>query len=201
MGALATDPVPAPIRHLLPESGTRLGPYELIRELGRGGMGVVYLARDTRLGRRVAIKMLLDASREVADRFLEALLNQNQIGILMQFNSGLPFNIRGNRDLNGDGLASDRPLFVGRNSLYLPARYNVDLRYSRLVNIRGSIRGEVIGEFKNIFNTVQTLAVNQTVQVDLAGNPLAAIPADASGFTPTSGFEQRQFQLGFRVRF
>ena len=135
------------------------------------------------------------------NRFLEALLNQNQIGILMQFNSGLPFNIRGNRDLNGDGLASDRPLFVGRNSLYLPARYNVDLRYSRLVNIRGSIRGEVIGEFKNIFNTVQTLAVNQTVQVDLAGNPLAAIPADASGFTPTSGFEQRQFQLGFRVRF
>src|SRR5574342_277976 len=53
-------------------TGFRLGPYEILGPLGSGGMGEVYRARDTRLERTVAVKVLpqhLSSSPEVRQRF------------------------------------------------------------------------------------------------------------------------------------
>ena len=51
-------------------AGTLLGPYEILALIGAGGMGQVYRARDTRLERRVAIKVIA-ASAEGNDAAME----------------------------------------------------------------------------------------------------------------------------------
>ena len=62
--------------------GTRLGPYEIVALVGEGGMGQVFKARDTRLDRTVAIKMLpasLAADPQRRERFEREARNVSRL--------------------------------------------------------------------------------------------------------------------------
>src|SRR5213083_2538663 len=64
------------------DPGRRLGPYEILAPLGAGGMGEVYRARDTRLGREVAVKVLPASFASDADRLRRFEQEARTIGML-----------------------------------------------------------------------------------------------------------------------
>src|SRR5450830_1396326 len=63
-------------------AGTRLGPYEILAPIGAGGMGEVYRAKDPRLGREVAIKVLPASFSQDADRLRRFEQEARAAGIL-----------------------------------------------------------------------------------------------------------------------
>jgi len=75
-------------------SGTRLGPYEIVSQLGQGGMGEVYRARDTRLDRAVALKVLPPhlaedpTARARFDREARAIAGLNHPNVCALFDVG-----------------------------------------------------------------------------------------------------------------
>lgn len=138
----------------------------------------------------------------IANRVLNQIVNNNQISLLVQINSGIPVSIAGNTDLNKDGNNGDRPLGVTRNSLSLPTRKNIDMRYSRFFNFYKNYRLEVQAEFKNVLNIEQVSGVQTTYAVNpTTGAPTVTLPTSSSQLVPSNGYEQRKFQLGFKLYF
>jgi hypothetical protein len=126
------------------------------------------------------------------------IADDNQLGLILQLNSGLPFNIRSNQDLNQDGQTNDRPLGIERNAGRLGRVWNVDARYIRFVPLGSRLRGELFLEVKNVLNTANVSAVNRVVTTDAAGNLAAALP---DPFRGTTAYQQRQVQLGVKLNF
>ncbi|HEX9000385.1 MAG TPA: TonB-dependent receptor [Blastocatellia bacterium] len=136
-----------------------------------------------------------------------AIFNGNQLGIIARANTGFRVNVRGNRDLNGDGVATnDRPLFGGRNTQTTGNVRQVDLRYSRFIPIHEAMRFEIIGEFTNLFNILNISGVNAVVPVNADGSLATSTAPNILTATnkrqiATGGFPQRIFQLGFKFHF
>src|SRR5438067_12576438 len=69
-------------------TGTRLGPYEVVAPIGAGGMGEVYRARDTRLAREVAIKIVPSELAQRFEREARAISQLNHPNICTLYDGG-----------------------------------------------------------------------------------------------------------------
>ncbi len=195
---LARSEDTAPVTSTLTVQGDngRSDPSNLERDKGPN----VFDQRHTLIGSLVAQPSVSGAGMGAA------LLNHNSFGVALLMASGIPVNLRSNRDLNNDTISADRPIGVARNAFRLPARFNVDFRYARRIPLTGSTTVEVTAEVKNLLNQVQWSGATSVVTTDALGTPAVTLPApgvveQGTVFQPSGGYEQRQFQLGFRVTF
>ncbi len=88
-------------------AGTRLGPYEVLSKLGEGGMGEVYRARDTKLNRDVAIKVLPEAFALDTDRLTRFTREAQVLASLNHPNIAQIYGIEG--DGSPAGIGETRP--------------------------------------------------------------------------------------------
>jgi hypothetical protein len=128
---------------------------------------------------------------------LKYLANDNQFTFLANVSSGDEQNITANTVLNGDTLASSRPLFLGRNTITTPAVYQFDIRYTRsFLKLCDCVQPKFFVEANNLFNHPNVTTINTTATVTPGTGAIVTNPT----FAPVSTLlEGRIVQLGVRV--
>jgi len=176
-------------------AGARLGPYEIVAPLGAGGMGEVYRARDTRLGREVAVKILPASFSEDADRLRRfegearaaSALNHPNILTIHDFGSegAAPYVV--SELLEGETLREK--LAGGR----LPVRKALDYaaqiaRGLAAAHEKGIVHRDLKPE--NLFVTrdgrvkILDFGLAKLTHPERAGTPLTEVPTETRGTEP-----------------
>jgi Tol biopolymer transport system component len=166
-------------------AGTKLGPYEIEAPLGSGGMGDVYKATDTRLGRRVAIKVLkgpFTPRFEREARAISALNHPNictlhDIGIhegmpflVMELVDGEPLTRRLNRSLTLDeALRVALDISAGLDAAHQQGIVHRDLKPGNIILTRAGAKLLDFGLAKNAEGPVFDGAATQTIEDPLTG--------------------------------
>ncbi len=122
------------------EAGEKLGPYEILEPLGAGGMGEVYRAKDTRLDRIVAIKILpvhLSSNPDFRQRFEReakavSILNHPNICTLHDIGqqNGTEYLVM--EYIEGETLSSRLQKARFRLPIYCAIRFKLQMRWTRL---------------------------------------------------------------------
>jgi hypothetical protein len=135
--------------------------------------------------------------KRLDNRALNYLANRNQITFLANVTSGDEQNITANSNLNGDSLATSRPLFVGRDTLRTPNIYQFDVRYTRtFVKLWDRLQPRFFIEANNVFNHPNITSINTTATVNATTGAIVTNPTLAPVSTLLEG---RIVQLGVKA--
>ena len=176
-------------------AGSRLGPYEILASLGAGGMGEVYRARDSRLGRDVAIKVLPSSFSQDADRLRRFEQEARAAGVLNHPNitavydvgavDGAPYVVQ--ELLEGETLRS--ALAGGRLSTRRATDYALQIAHGLgAAHDKGIVHRDLKPE--NVFVTndgrvkILDFGLAKLTQPDSGGAPQTSLPTATAGTEP-----------------
>ena len=195
---------------MLSDVQSRVGPYRIVERLGAGGMGIVYLAEDPRLGRRVALKRVSDPALSTPDArssllreaAMAATLNHPNIATVYDVldEDGRPYivmeYVRGetlSAQLRRGPVSRDRALQIGSEiatALVEAHAHNVAHRDLKPGNVMITPDG---------FIKVLDFGIAKTVQYDPAATTVDESPADARhtrGTDRSPAFGSRHESIG-----
>ena len=139
------------------------------------------------------------------NRIANALANGNNLAVLSNMSSGDQQNETVSAALNGDGTATSRPLFVGRNSIRGPSIYQWDMRYTRSFGTYFErVKPQLLIESNNIFNRSNVTSINTVAGVQTAAGgavPIGTVLVPPTLLPTSSLLEARILQFGLKIEF
>ncbi len=124
-------------------------------------------------------------------------INGLEISSMTFYNSGYPINIVSGVDLNNDGNLNDRPLFVGRNSIYGPSMLQMDARLARSFTLKERYRLQALLEAENLLNSTNANCSTTTGCTGAVVNTATAVDFGRI----TSARTARNVQFGLKFTF
>ena len=132
------------------------------------------------------------------NKYVNGIFTNNNFAFLFNASSGDQQNETTSTVLNGDALATQRPLFIRRNSLRTPPIYQADLRYTRtFATFLDRVRPQIFAEANNLFNRSNFTSINSGATVNSTGAVTIAPTLAPSGTV----LEARILQFGARIEF
>ena len=139
------------------------------------------------------------------NRIGNALANGNNLAVLSNMSSGDQQNETVSAALNGDGIATSRPLFVARNSIRGPSIYQWDVRYTRSFGTYWErVKPQLLIESNNIFNRSNVTSINTVAGVQTAAGgavPIGTVLVSPTLLPTSSLLEARILQFGLKIEF
>jgi hypothetical protein len=155
----------------------------------------------------MTISAVYEPNTKFDNKYLNGAIRNNNFAFLANMSSGDEQTITTSSKLNGDAIATSRPLFVGRNTVRAPAVYQYDLRYTRtLGTFFERVQPKLLIEGNNIFNhsnvtTILTNATVATTQPTPSSPPIGTITTAPTFANSSTLLEARILQFGLKIDF